>query len=47
MLAIINGSPADFEKLSNAIDTCSDTVDGYNGTTEKMAAVMQITLPDK
>ena len=40
MLAIINGSPADFEKLSNAIDTCSDTVDGYNGTTEKMAAVM-------
>ena len=41
MLAIINGSPADFEKLSNAIDTCSDTVDGYNGTTEKMAAVMQ------
>ena len=36
MLAIINGSPADFEKLSNAIDTCSDTVDGYNGTTEKI-----------
>ena len=44
MLAIINGSPADFEKLSNAIDTCSDTVDGYNGTTEKMAAVMQDNL---
>ena len=44
MLAIINGSPADFEKLSNAIDTCSDAVDGYNGTTEKMAAVMQDNL---
>ena len=44
MLAIINGSPADFEKLSNAIDTCSDTVDGYNGTTEKMAATMQDNL---
>ena len=44
MLAIINGSTADFEKLSNAIDTCSDTVDGYNGTTEKMAAVMQDNL---
>ena len=44
MLAIINGSPADFEKPSNAIDTCSDTVDGYNGTTEKMAAVMQDNL---
>ena len=44
MLAIINGSPVDFEKLSNAIDTCSDTVDGYNGTTEKMAAVMQDNL---
>ena len=44
MLAIINGSPADFEKLSNAIDTCSDTVDRYNGTTEKMAAVMQDNL---
>lgn len=44
MLAIINGSLADFEKLSNAIDTCSDTVDGYNGTTEKMAAVMQDNL---
>ena len=44
MLAIINGSPADFEKLSNAIDICSDTVDGYNGTTEKMAAVMQDNL---
>ena len=44
MLAIINGSPADFEKLSNAIDTCSDTVDGYNGTTEKMVAVMQDNL---
>ena len=44
MLAIINGSPADFEKLANAIDTCSDTVDGYNGTTEKMAAVMQDNL---
>ena len=44
MLAIINGSSADFEKLSNAIDTCSDTVDGYNGTTEKMAAVMQDNL---
>ena len=44
MLAIINGSPADFEKLSNAIDTCSNAVDGYNGTTEKMAAVMQDNL---
>ena len=44
MLAIINASPADFEKLTNAVDTCSDTVDGYNGTTEKMAATMQDNL---
>ena len=44
MLAIINASPSDFEKLTNAVDTCSDTVDGYNGTTEKMAATMQDNL---
>ena len=32
MLAIINGSPADFEKLSNAIDTCSDVTANHTLT---------------
>lgn len=44
MLAIINSSSSDFNKLATAIDTSSDSVDGYNGTTEKMAAVMQDNL---
>lgn len=44
MLAIINGSDADFEKLTNAVATCSDEVDGYNGQAERMAAVMNDNL---
>ena len=43
-LALMNAAPADIEKLEGAISTCSDTVDGYNGVTEKMAAVMQDNL---
>lgn len=44
MLAIINASEADFNGLADAIAVCSDTVDGYNGVTEQMAAVMQDNL---
>jgi len=43
-LALMNAAPADIEKLENAISTCSDEIDGYNGTAEKMAAVMQDNL---
>ena len=44
LLALMNAAPADIDKLQNAIATCSDEVDGYNGVTEKMAAVMQDNL---
>ncbi len=40
-LALMNAAPADIQKLEGAISTCSDEIDGYNGVTEKMAAVMQ------
>jgi len=43
-LALMNAAPADIQKLENAINTCSDSIDGYNGTAEKMAAVMQDNL---
>ena len=43
-LALMNAAPGDIEKLEKAIDTCSDSVDGYNGVAEKMSAVMQDNL---
>ena len=43
-LALLNAAPEDIEKLESAISTCSDEIDGYNGVTEKMAAVMQDNL---
>ena len=43
-LALMNAAPADIQKLEGAISTCSDEIDGYNGVTEKMAAVMQDNL---
>ena len=43
-LALMNAAPADIQKLEGAISTCSDKIDGYNGVTEKMAAVMQDNL---
>lgn len=43
-LALMNAGEGDIAKLEGAIDTCSDSMDGYNGTAEKMAAVMQDNL---
>lgn len=43
-LALMNAAPEDIEKLESAIGSCSDEIDGYNGTAEKMAAVMQDNL---
>ncbi len=43
-LALMNAAPADIQKLESAISTCSNSIDGYNGTAEKMAAVMQDNL---
>ena len=43
-LALMNAAPQDIQKLESAISTCSDSMDGYNGTAEKMAAVMQDNL---
>ena len=43
-LALMNAAPEDIQKLEGAISTCSDEIDGYNGVTEKMAAVMQDNL---
>jgi len=43
-LALMNAAPEDIEKLETAISTCSDEIDGYSGTAEKMAAVMQDNL---
>lgn len=43
-LAIMNAAPADIEKLNSAIAGCSDSIDGYNGSAEQMAAVMQDNL---
>lgn len=44
LLAIVNSSDEDFEKLSKAIKTSSDETDGYNGQAEKMAGVMNDNL---
>ncbi|WP_051530589.1 phage tail tape measure protein [Ruminococcus flavefaciens] len=43
-LALMKAAPSDIQKLEGAISTCSDEIDGYNGVTEKMAAVMQDNL---
>ena len=43
-LALMNAAPSDIQKLESAISTCSDSMGGYNGTAEKMAAVMQDNL---
>ena len=43
-LALMNAAPGDIQKLEGAISTCSDEIDGYNGVTAKMAAVMQDNL---
>ena len=43
-LALMNAGESDISKLEGAIDTCSDSMDGYNSTAEKMAAVMQDNL---
>ena len=43
-LAIMNAGEGDVSKLEGAIGHCSDTMDGYNGAAEKMAAVMQDNL---
>ncbi len=43
-LALMNAAPVDIQKLEGAISPCSDEIDGYNGVTEKMAAVMQDNL---
>ena len=45
LLAIVNTSEKDFNKLTNAIATCSDEVDGYNGAAELMAGKMMNNLP--
>lgn len=34
-LALMNAASADIEKLETVISTCSDEIDGYNGTAEK------------
>ena len=43
-LALMNASYSYIQKLEGAISTCSDEIDGYNGVTAKMAAVMQDNL---
>lgn len=43
-LALMNSAPEDVDKLRSAIDTCSDSADGFNGTAERMAATMQGNL---
>lgn len=43
-LALMNSAPEDVDKLRSAIDTCSDSADGFNGTAERMAGVMQDNL---
>lgn len=45
LLAIVNASDEDYEKLALAIDTSSDSIDGFNGQAEKMANVMLDNLP--
>lgn len=47
LLAIVNASNEDFTKLSNAVTTASDAQDGYNGTAERMAAIMGDNLNGK
>lgn len=43
-LALMNSAPEDVDKLRSAIDTCSDSADGFNGTAERMAGAMQDNL---
>lgn len=43
-LALMNSAPEDVDKLRAAIDTCSNSADGFNGTAERMAATMQDNL---
>lgn len=44
-LALMNAVPEDIEKLETAIGSCSDEIDGYNGTAEKMARSCRTTCP--
>lgn len=44
LLAIVSASEQDWNKLADAIDHSSDSIDGYNGAAEQMAAVMQDNL---
>ena len=44
MLAIVNASEADYEKLRNAIDGASEASNGFNGAAEEMAATMETNL---
>lgn len=44
LLAIVNASPADWEKLTSAVDTASNEVKGFNGLAEYMAHIMQDNL---
>lgn len=43
-LALMNSAPEDVEKLRSAIDTCSDSADGFNGTADEMARKMEDNL---
>lgn len=43
-LALMNSAPEDVEKLRSAIDTCSDSADGFNGTADEMARKMDDNL---
>ena len=44
MLAIVNASEADYEKLRGAIDGASEASNGFNGAAEEMAATMETNL---
>lgn len=44
LLAIVGSSDKDFNDLAEALDHASDSVDGYNGAAERMAAIMQDNL---
>ena len=44
MLAIVNASEADYEKLQAAIDGASEASNGFNGAAEEMAATMETNL---
>ena len=44
LLAIVNASDEDFNKLASAIDGASDSTGEFSGTADEMAAVMQNNL---